>query len=86
MSKTKIRIDYTKCGTEGGIDPRECSQCLRICDPAVFLRHQDMKLEPTEENRQDPQFWKITAVWPSVCTRCLKCVNTCPEQAIDVSW
>ena len=86
MSKTKIRIDYTKCGTEGGIDPRECSLCLRICDPAVFLRHQDMKLETKEENRQDPQFWKITAVWPSVCTRCLICVSTCPEKAIEVLW
>ena len=86
MSKTKISIDYTKCGTEGGIDPRDCSLCLRICDPAVFLRHQDLNLVSKEENQEDPQFWKITPVWPSVCNRCLKCVNSCPENAITVTW
>ena len=86
MGKTKIRIDYTKCGTEGGIDPRDCSKCLGVCDTAVFLRHQDMKLEKQEKNPQDPQLWKITPVWPSVCTRCMKCVEICPEKAINVSW
>jgi NAD-dependent dihydropyrimidine dehydrogenase PreA subunit len=86
MNKTKITIDYTKCGTNGGIDPRECSKCLYICDPAVFLCHQDLDLVEKEENQLDPQFWKITAVWPSVCTRCMKCVNLCPENAILVTW
>jgi NAD-dependent dihydropyrimidine dehydrogenase PreA subunit len=84
MGKTKIKIDYTKCGTEGGIDPRKCSICLSICDPAVFLRHQD--LSKKEEDPINPQYWNITAVWPSQCTRCNKCVENCPENAISVSY
>ena len=86
MSKTKISIDYTVCGPQGGIDPRNCSKCLSVCDEAVFLRHQDLSLSKKEKNPFDPQFWKISAVWLSVCTRCLLCVKNCPENAITVSW
>ncbi|MHA1197869.1 MAG: 4Fe-4S dicluster domain-containing protein [Candidatus Heimdallarchaeaceae archaeon] len=84
MSRTKIEIEYTKCGSDGGIDPRECTECLRACDPAIFLMHEDLSKE--EENRYDPQNWMITAVWLSKCTRCLRCVEICPEKAIDVTW
>ena len=86
MGNTKIRIDYSQCGTPGGIDPRDCSICLGVCDSAVFSRHQDLKYAEKEENPFDPQFWKITAVWPSVCTRCLKCSESCPESAITITW
>lgn len=86
MSKTKIKIDYTKCGSDGGIDPRTCSKCLPICDPAVFLRHEDLSKSDQELDPYDPQFWNITAVWLSKCTRCMKCVEICPEKAITVSW
>jgi len=34
----------------------------------------------------DPQDWRITAVWPSVCTRCLQCIDICPENAISIKW
>ncbi|MFX1573941.1 MAG: 4Fe-4S binding protein [Promethearchaeota archaeon] len=84
MGKTKIKIDYSKCGPEGKVDPRACGRCLNVCDPCVFLLHEDLKYE--EENVYDPQHWKITAVWPSVCTRCLKCVEVCQEKAIKVKW
>ena len=39
-----------------------------------------------KEETVDPQYWRITAVWPSVCTRCFKCVEACPKQAITVKW
>ena len=85
MGKTKVKIDYSKCGNAtGGIDPRDCVKCLRICDPAVFLMHQSP--DAKQDNPFDPQFWQITAVWLSLCTRCRKCVETCPEKAITVSW
>ena len=86
MGKTKITVNYSKCGTPRGIDPRNCSLCLSVCDSAVFLRHQDLKFIEDEINPNDPQFWKITPVWPSVCTRCLRCVDSCPESAIAVLW
>jgi formate hydrogenlyase subunit 6/NADH:ubiquinone oxidoreductase subunit I len=82
MDKTKITIDYTKCGGET-VDPRACSTCLKVCDPAVFLMHQPLNLEQDQYN---PQLWQITAVWLSLCTRCLRCVDACPVDAITVSW
>lgn len=81
--KTVINIDYTKCGEKGNTDPRECGICLRVCDPAVFLMHQPLGVE---QDPYDPQLWRITAVWLSLCTRCMKCVEKCPEKAITVSW
>ncbi|KYK36160.1 MAG: 4Fe-4S binding protein [Theionarchaea archaeon] len=83
MSKTKITIDYTKCGEPSTVDPRDCGKCLKVCDPAVFLMHQPLNIE---QDPYDPQLWRITAVWLSLCTRCLKCVEVCPEKAITVSW
>ena len=83
MKKTKITIDYSKCGNAtGGIDPRNCSICLRVCDPAVFLRHMNLKAE--ELNPKDPQSWQVTAVWLDLCTHCGKCVASCPEKAITI--
>jgi len=84
MGKTKISFDYSKCGTDGGIDPRDCSKCLQVCDPAVLLKHKDLNI--SEEDPRDPKHWKITAIWLSLCTRCMKCVEICPENAISVSW
>lgn len=82
MGKTRVTIDYTKCG--GRIfDPRQCRKCLKVCDPAIFLMHEPLGVE---QDPYDPQLWQITAVWLSLCTRCLKCVETCPEKAISVSW
>ncbi|NHJ04266.1 MAG: 4Fe-4S dicluster domain-containing protein [Candidatus Heimdallarchaeota archaeon] len=82
--KTKITIDYFKCGDGVGLDPRECSKCLRICEPAIFLLHETLGVE--EENPYDPQIWRITPLYPSLCTRCLKCNEVCPVEAINVTW
>ncbi len=85
MGKTKIVIDYSKCGNAtGGIDPRQCSKCLLVCDPAVFVRHMAFNVE--EGDPYDPQYWQITPVWLSLCTRCGKCVKACPLKAITVSY
>ena len=83
MSETKIEIDYTKCGEHGKVDPRDCGECLKACDPAVFVKHQPLDVE---QDPYDPQLWRITAVWLSLCSRCLKCVEVCPEKAIKISW
>ncbi len=85
MRKTKIVIDYSKCGNAtGGIDPRQCGKCLQACDPAVFVRH--MAFNVKEDNPYDPQYWQITPVWLSLCTHCGKCVKACPQKAITVSY
>lgn len=84
MSKTKIRLDYSKCGEKGEIDPRDCTKCLKVCDPCVFLMHETVGAK--EEIIYEPQNWRITPVWPSVCMRCLKCVEICPIKAISIKW
>ncbi len=43
--KTKISIDYRKCGDGTGVDPRDCCKCLRVCKPAIFLLHQTIGAE-----------------------------------------
>jgi NAD-dependent dihydropyrimidine dehydrogenase PreA subunit len=79
--RTKIRIDYSLCGD--AVDPRGCCRCMRVCEPAVFQLHQSFGVE--EADVFDPQSWRITPLWPSLCTRCLKCVEVCPKGAISVT-
>ena len=85
MGRTKIKIDYSKCGDKSGVDPRECGKCLKICDPAIFLLHESLDFEE-ENDPYDPQIWRVTPVYLSLCTHCMKCVEICPEKAITVKW
>ncbi len=86
MGKTKIKIDYSICGNGNKIDPRECAKCMKVCDPAIFLMHQSQEKSSEERDPYDPQYWKITALYPSLCTHCQKCVEACPEDAIKIYW
>ncbi|HUT81103.1 MAG TPA: 4Fe-4S dicluster domain-containing protein [Candidatus Bathyarchaeia archaeon] len=83
-NKTKIKIDYSICGDGYKVDPRNCGKCLRICPPALFLLHQTLGVE--QKNPYDPEVWRITPLYPSLCTRCLECVGICPEKAITITW
>jgi NAD-dependent dihydropyrimidine dehydrogenase PreA subunit len=83
MGRTKITIDYHRCGDGVGVDPRECNACLRVCGPAVFLLHQT--LGAVEPDPMDPKCWRVTPMWTSLCTRCMKCVTACPVKGIELS-
>jgi len=81
--RTRITIDYRLCGAGVGADPRECGLCLRACEPAVFLLHQTLGAH--EDDPYAPQKWRVPPLWPSMCTKCGKCVDVCPQKAIAVS-
>jgi formate hydrogenlyase subunit 6/NADH:ubiquinone oxidoreductase subunit I len=81
MKSPKVTIDYTKCGDGHGVDPRSCAKCLRACDPTVLLMHETIGVK---QDPIDPQSWRITAVWLSLCSRCMRCVKACPVGAIAV--
>ena len=82
MARTKITIDHRLCGDGTGVAPRQCGRCLRACEPAVFILHQT--LGAVELDPLDPQAWRVTPMWASVCTRCGECVSACPEKAIEI--
>lgn len=82
LKRTKIVIDYSVCGDGKKVDPRKCLKCMRICKPAVFLLHQTPGA--IEKNPFDPQNWRITPLWLSLCTRCMKCVSACPQEAVKI--
>jgi NAD-dependent dihydropyrimidine dehydrogenase PreA subunit len=82
VAKTRIAIDYSLCGDGVGVDPRGCGLCLRACAPAVFLLHET--IGAVEPDPFDPQAWRVTPLWPSLCTGCGECVIVCPKRAIEV--
>jgi ferredoxin len=54
---------------------------MKACDPAIFLMHETIGVD---QDPYDPQIWRVTPVWLSLCTRCMKCVSACPLGAISV--
>jgi ferredoxin len=82
MRRTHIDIDYKLCGDGVGVDPRTCGLCLRACEPAVFLLHET--IGAYEPDPRDPQVWRVTPLWPSLCTGCSDGVAVCPQRAIRV--
>jgi ferredoxin len=83
MARLRIEIDYSICGDGHRVDPRACAKCLRACPPAVFTLHQTFGAQ--EKDPFDPQLWHVSVLWPTLCNRCNKCVEVCPEKVIRIT-
>lgn len=72
----EIVIDKEKCTT-----PFECKKCLQICPQAVFM------VLPTGMHtfrENEPEEYKLLAVFRDKCVSCNDCVEVCPVGAIQV--
>ncbi|MFX0206571.1 MAG: 4Fe-4S dicluster domain-containing protein [Candidatus Hodarchaeota archaeon] len=78
--KFSIKINLKKC-----LDSSDCRLCLFNCPAGVFMQYP----RPPSKNRgmtpeSKPVARRSIAVWPELCTGCLKCMNICPKEAIMV--
>ena len=72
-----ITVDYKKCTA-----PFSCRKCLLICPNHVLGLGTDVG--PQKFREIDASHFKVEGVRFDKCTVCLKCVDVCPENAIEV--
>ena len=84
--RTRIKIEYSTCGEKGKIDTRNCGLRMKACDQAVLIMNETLGTEKKQKDIYDPQDWRITPIWGSLFSRCFKCVEVCPENAITITW
>jgi NAD-dependent dihydropyrimidine dehydrogenase PreA subunit len=74
-----IKIDHSVCTT-----PLTCKKCLHVCPQTVFFVGA-AKFEKFKIN--DPAvagMHKVVPMYRDKCTACMKCIEVCPLNAIDV--
>lgn len=72
----QIIIDYSKCTS-----PLDCARCLKACPEAVLVA-KPVKVEKFKETESNN--YKLYAIYESLCTGCLECVNVCPVRALEI--
>ncbi len=73
-----ITIEQDKC-----ISPMKCGKCLQICPTVVLLSVPGYNQKFRECSYDD--FTVIVHNRPA-CTACMKCVEVCPVDCIDVQY
>ncbi len=77
QSRNKIKIKQKVCR-----GPVECGiRCVKICPYNLLAYTQKRTPNPGEE----PKEFKIIVAFPILCNNCGKCVEVCPDKAIEVS-
>ncbi len=72
----RISIDYSKCTS-----PLDCAKCAVACGEAVFVM-KPAKIEKFKETKS--QDYRLYALYESLCTACMDCVNVCPVKALEI--
>ena len=73
-----INVDDDKCP-----DPLGCRKCLLAC-PTLVLGL-GTNVAPTKYQETEPSHFIVRGVRFQVCTACMKCVEICPNGAIQVA-
>ena len=73
-----VRVEVTgeRCRS-----PRECRRCLEMCPEFVFMTHPRKCRLPGRRAKD----WVVVPVHLTLCTRCMVCVEACPQNAITVT-
>lgn len=79
MPLPQILVDDERCH-----DPLSCRRCLLICPSRVLGL--GTSVGPQKYREIDPQFFVVRGVRFQFCTGCLKCVDVCPTDAIQISF
>jgi ferredoxin len=79
MVLPQILVDDDKCG-----DPLSCRRCLLVCPSRVLGL--GTSVGPEKYKEIDPHHFVVRGVRFQFCTGCLKCVDVCPTDAIQISF
>ncbi|MFX0115533.1 MAG: ferredoxin family protein [Candidatus Hodarchaeota archaeon] len=79
-TKFSIKIDLLRCH-----DSSSCRRCLFNCPTGVFMQY---PRSPSKNKGMVPESKPVArravAIWPELCTGCLRCMEGCPQEAIIV--
>jgi len=73
----KVKIDYNKCS-----DPLSCKACIRACPYGVLCI---APIKDPKDPGKKPVGYKIVPLYEPLCNSCGKCVEVCPQNAINVA-
>lgn len=73
-----IHVDDAKCP-----NPLACRKCLLVCPTRVLGL--GTNVAPKKYQETDPNHYIVRGVRFQVCTACMKCVEICPNGAIQVT-
>jgi ferredoxin len=79
MALPQILVDDDKCD-----DPLSCRRCLLVCPSRVLGL--GTSVGPEKYREIDPHHFVVRGVRFQFCTGCLKCVDVCPTDAIQISF
>jgi len=77
----EILVNSDLCTT-----PYECKKCIRICPQAVFQVRPAKMVKFQETDASEPGSFRIRVDYGDKCTVCNRCVDVCPNKAVQIVY